>query len=905
MPNAEINPYINRVSQCEDAASLAICLKSERARLLACITAGADDMRPDCKGAVGGLALARSFSDLMDAVLTHMFTLACGRIAVDPTQFPVSIVATGGYGRRELCPFSDIDITFIPQRDGDATTDIVIRDMFRQVMDICIAQCGLEVGYAYRLFEDCTTLDHQTSCGLLDARLITGNSRLFIQFEDAFWLGFNSTEFIFTKIEERERSLKKWGKLPRVVEPQLKEGPGGLRDLQTAVWLYQAKWQLNAARVRGPRAIDMLIREAEITKAEGDSLNAAKELLIQARNSLHAVTGAERDVLVITRQEEIARLLGYVDPVDNKYSACSHSPPPAVERFMADLYPAMAAVRQTADQIMRKIGGSRLILGIGLDCRHKQIVPANSSLETDNPDWLLWTCELAQRYELELSTKIEQSASVLLKLNPILTDPERTSQVFTRILSNRGKVYPILQKMADLGILGWYLPEFGNLMDLIPYDPSHDFTVGQHTLNIIKQLENLQTSPEGEEQTEMRGILENLLNPEQLMLAVLLHDSGKAIPGRPHSETGEEIAQAVCSRLGWNVKAAENVCFLIRHHLLMSETSRLRDLNLDVTIANFTKVVDDLDRLNMLYLLTYADTRSVGEGVWTQVIARFLRELWRRSAAVLCEEEPIGYDDASLARARRRLLKELSPENIPENEVTEHVEAMPPNYLLNQSLRQIALHIGFIRRLREEGPIIEFYDERDATYTELTVCAYDDPQPGLLAKIAGVLYVAELNVHSAQVVTRETDSERIALDTLWVDYHGRQLSPGKRREISLNLKAVLAANMSVDDLLHQRETSLLKKSKSSSDENEVSIRSISIQNDLSETLTFVELTVKDIPGVFYHLCDAFARLEWGIQSSRVSTWGAEARLSFYLTGLGRVEPDEVKMALINALGTRT
>src|SRR5262249_37654418 len=161
-----------------------------------------------------------------------------------------------------LCPYSDIDITFIPQRDGDPLTDRLIRDMFTQVMDICIARCGLEVGYAYRLLEDCTSLDHQTSCGLLDARLVAGNNRLFIHFEDACWMGFNPTEFIFTKIEERAGSLAKWGQTVRVVEPQLKEGPGGLRDLQTAVWLTQAREQLTAARVRGSRAIEALKRES-------------------------------------------------------------------------------------------------------------------------------------------------------------------------------------------------------------------------------------------------------------------------------------------------------------------------------------------------------------------------------------------------------------------------------------------------------------------------------------------------------------------------------------------------------------------------------------------------------------------------------------------------------------------
>src|SRR5579871_2413213 len=226
---------------------LAAYLRAERERLIQQI------LHPVSHSAqseppLAGLAMAQRFSDLMDAVVIRLFTMGCARVGVNPVLLPICIVATGGYGRREVSPFSDVDITFIPQRDGDSRIDRVIREMFTRVMDICISRCGVEVGYAYRLLDDCTTLDHQTYSGLLDARLIVGSERLFIQFDDAFWAGLNTTDFIFTKLQERQKALAKWGVAPRVVEPQLKEGPGGLRDLHTMVWLLQARSQLSAAR---------------------------------------------------------------------------------------------------------------------------------------------------------------------------------------------------------------------------------------------------------------------------------------------------------------------------------------------------------------------------------------------------------------------------------------------------------------------------------------------------------------------------------------------------------------------------------------------------------------------------------------------------------------------------------
>lgn len=891
----EKNPHTAPLAQLERSEDLADYLRKGRDALLLPLKAA-----PTEGGALplNGLALARRLTDLMDALLIRLYTLACQRARVPPDSVSIAIVATGGYGRRELSPCSDIDITFISQRDGDPIIDRLIREMFAQVMDICIARCGLEVGYAYRLFEDCTNLDHQTATGLLDARLLTGSNRLFIQFEDAFWMGFNPADFIFTKIEEREKALARWGTTPRVVEPQLKEGPGGLRDLQTAVWLAQARGQWAAARVRGERGFAVLAEEGQVSAADLKRLEAAKDLLFEARGALHAVTGAERDELVITRQEDVANRLGYLV----QEQGADRVPP--VEQFMADLFPAMAVVRRVADQVIRRVGNSRLMIGIGLDCKRRQIVPANDSLETDDPVWLLWACELTQKYDLTLGQAVEQAMVALVNSHPVLKDTQQSAEVFTQILAHRGRVYPTLQRMADLGILGWFLPEFQAIFDLIPYDPSHDHTVGQHSLLVVRTLENLLQAHEPEEQVEMRRIYEELPNPEQLILAALLHDSGKAFHDRPHSEVSEEIVALVCQRLGWSESAAANVRFLCLQHLLMAETSRLRDLSLDETIRDFTSVVDDMDRLNMLYLLTYADTSAVGSGVWTQVKGRFLRDLWRRSAAVLSDEEPVGYDEAVLARARRRLLKDLSVNNIPEDEVAEHIQAMPPQYLLNQSLREIALHIGFIRRLREGQPVIDFLDEPDATYTEMTVCTYDDPQPGLLAKIAGALYAADLNIHSAQVVTRVRGDERIALDTLWIDYHGRQLAPGKRREVVTTLREVLSGAQTVPAILSRRKEHS-HRSRGPSYVPFVPLMVRSIRNDLSDTYSVVEFVGPDVPGTFYKVADALSRLGWDIASARVSAWHGEARSSFYVLGARGLREAQAREVLASVLPRST
>ncbi|MCW3054710.1 MAG: UTP--GlnB, partial [Chthonomonadales bacterium] len=576
---------------------------------------------------------------------------------------------------------------------------------------------------------------------------------------------------------------------------------------------------------------------------------------------------------------------------------------PPVEQFMADLFPAMALIRRVTDQVIRWVGNSRLIVGIGLDCKRREIVLANDSLESDDPAWLLWACELTQKYNLTLGEDVERAMVALVGVQPVVKDPHQSGEVFTQILAHRGRAYPTLQRMADLGILGWFLPEFQAIFDLIPYDPSHDHTVGQHSLLVVQTLESLLQAVDPEEQVEMRRIYEELPNPEQLILAALLHDSGKAFHDRPHSVVSEEIVAVVCKRLGWSEEATANVRFLCLQHLVMAETSRLRDLNLDETIREFTSVVDDIDRLNMLYLLTYADTRAVGTGVWTQVKGRFLRDLWRRSAAVLSDEEPVGYDEATLARARRRLLKDLSVNNFPEAEVAAHIQSMPPQYLLNQSLRSIAMHIDFIRRLHEGQPVIDFLDEPDATYTEMTVCTYDDPRPGLLAKIAGALYAAEVNIHSAQVVTRIQGEEHIALDTLWIDYRGRQLAPGKRREVVTTLKEVLSGARTVPEILsRKKERSHRNRGPSYVPYVPLTIRSV--RNDLSDTYSVVEAVGPDVPGTFYKVADSLSRQGWDIASARVSAFRGEARCSFYVLGARGMRESEAEELLASVLPLR-
>jgi [protein-PII] uridylyltransferase len=453
--------------------------------------------------------------------------------------------------------------------------------------------------------------------------------------------------------------------------------------------------------------------------------------------------------------------------------------------------------------------------------------------------------------------------------------------------------------MGALGILQRLIPELGEAYRRVPYDPIHRHTIGHHSLRVVQALERLR---EGIEVPSGRGsgyfspspregggeflrIWNDVENPEALYLAGLLHDIGKLDPTPGHEETGAVVARDIAVRLGMDPAGLEKVAALVRHHLLMSRTSQLRDLTLDATIRDFVAAVPSLDLLNMLFLLTHADMEATG--VLSPVKVRFLEDLYYRAERALSEQSPITTDDERLHRYRRRLSRQLSEHHLSEERVQEHCEGMPVSYLLNTRPEQIAAHIRAVEALQNSGPVAEWGGEPGSPITTLTVCTYDDPQPGLLSRIAGVLYAHEISVHSAQVFTRATERDAgpaIAIDTLWVDFHGRQVPPFKKMEVETDLLRVLRGQP-VTELLAARHKQLPPA---------IAPTRVAFDNNLAEGHTVVDVEVPDQPGTLYRVTRTLAALGWVIHSARISTQGDRARDAFYITDPtgAKIEADE-------------
>jgi len=874
MPSENTCPlFAPDLSRLDDPAAIGAFLKDRHGRINS-----ADALQHS-----RGTELLAHNTALVDAVLCRIFALAIQRAGPGHGAPSIAIIATGGYGRRELAPFSDVDVTFVPALEDDSYLNVLIKDMFQMVMDVFLYGAGLKVGYAYRLIGDLGRVDHQSQTALLDARFLCGDRALFGEFRARFREHLLTADFLFQKWAERQAVLAKGGgDQVYGVEPNVKEGAGGLRDIQTAEWMGEVRCHAGLSRVW-----PALVEQGLVSGEDAALLRAARDFLLCARTALHLVSGEARETLTAEKQEAVAALLGYADAPDV----------PAVETFMRDYFAHTVCARRVARRVVARCLDSSLPLGLGLMAVDRVISLADGEAAGQDPALPLHVVELAQAYGLSVSPALEEEIARRLADSPAPTDPALAGRVFTRLLSAQTGVADALDRLEEMGALAWLLPDFGPLMTLIPYDAAHELTVGAHSLRVVRLLDGFRDDAGF---PERRRIMGEVAKPETLLLAGLIHDIGKQWPG-PHAETGAECAARICARLGWDAERTHKVVFLVRRHLHMAEFSRLRDLALDETTRDFLREVPDLDALNMLFLLTQADTAAVGEGVWTEVQGRFLSELYGRAANALSVPVSDDGDGPSLPppdmkRQRERIRRGLAQHNLPTDIILEHTRNLPAQYLLTTPLEEMYLHIAMIGRLRETfEPTVDFKHEFGADHTELTLCAYDDPGPGLLAKITGVLYAHDVNLHTAQVFTREA-SVRIAIDTLWVDYRGKALSAPKRTALQESLRRVLLGEIGIGELLQSHKKPL----------KEQTLYSANLDDGASERFSLLEVSAPDETGVVYRLARAVSALGWNIHAARLSVWGSRARDAFYITNAdGDKVPAGDVARLLSALPTES
>ena len=830
-----------------------------------------EDIRQAWSPSIGGRTWGREHSDLMDITVKRLFELACERSGDVPSN--ITVIATGGYGQKCLAPWSDVDLTFLVDRTDDPP---ILREAFQLVMDVLLSGCRIKVGYAYRSMDEILAggLDHQTQTALLDRRFICGDRALYDRFDSIYSSTLQMADFLFQKASERRSIRQRSGDSAYLLEPDVKEGAGGLRDVQSAQWIAMVRFGKS-----GDALYRELVRRKVITSDEAEALRNGRDFLIRVRNALHLMAGERRDRLVIARQEATGECLGYTGTKEV----------PAVQEFMRDYYRHSATILDLSNKVISRCLEGPLPLsapGVAV-LRNTITVTELATLETAR-DWVPAAIDASQRLGLELSAACLER---IQQCSPSVGVPV-ISKVLLSVLGRSRGITDAIKTMIRTGLLERVLPEFTDAMRVIAYDPAHISTVGEHSLNVVGNLESLtMPSRQDDELEAYRYTFATISSTSTLYLAALMHDLGKqwrldhAGNPAPHEVTGAERVPELCARLGCPADVTTRVQCLVRYHLLLADTARLRDLSRAETIKSVHEALGDSDMLRMLYVLTWADVNAVGPGIWTRSAGRLLDELVQR-----CESEfsHQSVDDRSepdarkmdqvRERIRRRLVKPEDGSSVDIDRVQKHIDAMPASYLLNTPLEEIRLHVEMAHTLligETDFPVV--VDVRgNATDREsvVTIVAFDDPRPGLLAKITGVLYAFDIKLHSAQVFTRSTsDSSAIVIDTLRIDYRDRGIDRSLRNDLVVAIEKALSGKETVGDMIarKRRPAAVLGRT-----------QSLTLV-PLDAEMLLVDVRLANDSSAVHALCRNLTAAGWNISAARLTQWAYGVRCALYVS----------------------
>jgi [protein-PII] uridylyltransferase len=861
------------------------CIPDIRAALAQRLKAAMNDGRANAeKKLLGGLAgrgCAEALSRLMDSIITLAYEVAAEQLyrSDNPSSSErMSVVAVGGYGRGLLAPGSDIDLLFLLPYKQTAWGESVAEAILYALWDM-----GLKVGHATRSVDECIRqgrADMTIRTALLEARRLVGDDALFTEFQTRFdrdVVQGTAADFVAAKLAERDDRHKRAGQSRYLVEPNVKDGKGGLRDLHTLNWIGKYVYRV--------RDVEELVGKGLFTKAERALFRRCADFLWAVRCHLHFLTGRAEERLSFEVQEEMSLRLGYTD----------HPGQRDVERFMKHYF-----------LVAKDVGDLTAIVCAELEEAHVKSAPALTRVISrfarrrkkpvkDFPDFVIDTervnvandkvfqkapinllrmFHIADQQDLEFHPDALRLARNSLKLiDTELREDEDANKLFREIVSSKHAPEIVLRKMNEAGVLGRFVPEFGHVVAMMQFNLYHHYTVDEHLIRCIGVLSEIErgTNPEYGVANEL---MKSVKNRELLYIALFLHDIAK---GRPedHSVMGAKIARKFCPRIGLSQADSDTVAWLIEQHLTMSTIAQSRDLSDRKTIEDFAAVAQNLERLKMLLILTTADIRAVGPGVWNGWKAQLLRTLYYETEPVLTG----GFSEVNRSRrvemAQAEFRAAMTDWSV--EQIDRYVLRQYPPYWLKTDLAHKIEHARFIRRAEEQGKTVATATRTDPArgVTELTLFTPDHPR--LLSIIAGACAAAGGNIVDAQIFTT---TDGLALDSISIsrefDLDEDEMRRAKR--IADSIEQTLRGEMRLPEIVAKRQPRARFKPFRLEPE-------VNVNNAWSDRHTVIEVTGLDRPGLLFDLTNTISRLNLNIASAHVATFGERAVDVFYVTDL--------------------
>ena len=808
------------------------------------------------------------------AFLTDCLVTSAWKFATE-IQFPshnptdaekLSIISVGGYGRREMAPFSDVDLLFLTPYKMTPWSENVIETVLYLLWDL-----KLKVGHSSRSIKDCLRLgsdDYTIRTALLEHRFVCGDINLASQLNEKLWRNlFSRTakDFISAKLIERENRHEKHGQR-YMVEPNVKEGKGGLRDLQSLYWI--AKYVYQTQNISD--LVDLNVFRSD----EYIQFEQAEEFLWAVRCQMHHLADRAIEQLSFDLQVEVASAMGYHDSRDQR----------AVEIFMQDYFrhatrvgdltriflTSLEAVHAKDEPLLERIFKRKPKIDNNYIVIHNRLAIKSEKEFLTNPINLLKLFSEALRTGLLIHPNAMRLVSAnLAMVNNEFRASTEAQQIFLELLLKHGNPERALRRMNELGFLAKFIPEFEPIVAMMQFNMYHSYTVDEHTIQCLKTLAQIEKGELVEELPIASSILKDGVNRKVIYIALLLHDIGK---GRSddHSILGAKIAKQVSPRLGLNKQETETVEWLVRYHLLMSDMAQKRDISDPRTVRDFAKAVQSVKKLNLLTVLTVCDVRSVGPDIWNNWKATLIRQLYAETKAILEQGAEALNRENRMTEAKKALRERLSEWDNKDIKI-ETGRHYPPYWQGFQIGAQFAF-AKLLRNLRADEIKIELTPDTDRDATRICFALSD--HPGIFSRLAGALALVGANVVDARSYTSKDGFTTAAF---WIqDGDGSPYNQARFSRLRRMIEKTLSGEVITREAIKERDK-FKKREKAFKVPT-----SITFDNEGSEIYTIIEVDTRDRPGLLFDLTRTLANMNVYIASAVIATYGEQVVDSFYV-----------------------
>lgn len=842
-----------------------------------------------------GLRVVHCRSIAMDILIRGLYKLACARIVAEHGELcaDVSLLALGGYGRSELCPFSDIDLMFLYPNKVRSDKFPEMQRIFNDTILYMLWDLNLKVGHSTRNIREAIAeadQDEQSKNAMLESRLVCGNSSLYKKFAreyDHFIRKDDVLAYLRERLEDQIKRRQRNGNTVFIQEPDIKNGVGGLRDYQNILWMARLQYD--------GRDLQALVDLELIRQSETEELHKAYDFLLRVRNELHLQCGRGSDLLDFEKQPRVAEALGY-----RQTEVFAR-----VEAFMRDYYRSASCIFHLAEYLEQRLSiNARTSISFqsviesrrvgkterfdGFIVQGTTLYSADDNTFQRDPVRLIRVFRHLQSRQLKLDFDLQRLIEENLDLiTEKIIHSEEANRAFRAILQSAGDVYPILHRMNRTGVLSRFVPEWAGLHCLVQHEFYHRYTADEHTLKTIRELDEVFTHGSGDLQRKYRKVLEKTGIPTLLYLILFLHDIGKAKGIENHAEVGAQIAKPILERLGVIKEANEKILHLINIHLEMARIWQRYDLDDPKTTSILCDLVGDLEQLRYLYVLTFCDARGTSKDLWNGFKDSLHHQLYKLAETFF--ETPGNVPSPAKMISQNQILERV--EGVSEEEVEAHFNLLPDRYFSYHSEREILLHLRMIHQLLETisradsvgslVPVVEWEDDLNLGLTVVHIITWD--RAGLFYKLAGAFTLAGLSIVSSKALSR---ADHITIDTFYVsDPDGGPVKDKKALGVFRHyLGLALIDNRNLLEEIRAERKRHARPSYLQVDTTlpaHIPVR-VDVYHELSLRRTIIEIEANDEVGILYEISRTISEHGFDITFARISTERRVAVDTFYI-----------------------